>query len=110
MLILLFDLLSIFLISFCRHHSPAVTDGGRIAQAIFNRAGKQIVGQLFLFALFAVGILGDDLFLFYAFFCLLFQQGSEIPQRNEVDDISFSRVLLATAAGVVALLSIIPMQ
>jgi hypothetical protein len=86
------------------------TDGGRISQAVFNRAGKQIVGQIFLLALFAVGLLGDDLFLFYGFFCTFFQQGSEIPQRNEVDDISFSRVLFATAVGVVALLSIIPMQ
>jgi hypothetical protein len=77
---------------------------------VFNRAGKQIVGQIFLLALFAVGLLGDDLFLFYGFFCAFFQQGSEIPQRNEVDDVSFSRVLVATAAGVVALLSIIPMQ
>jgi hypothetical protein len=68
------------------------------------------VGQIFLLALFAVGLLGDDLFLFYGFFCAFFQQGSEIPQRNEVDDVSFERVLFATAAGVVALLSIIPMQ
>lgn len=86
------------------------TDGGRISQAVFNRAGKQIVGQIFLLTLFAVGLFGNDLFLFYGFFCAFFQQGSEIPQRNEVDDVSFARVLFATAAGVVALLSIIPMQ
>ena len=82
-----------------------------MAQAVFNRAGKGIVGQLFLLGMLGVGIFGgDDLFLFYAFFCLFFQQGSEIPQRNEVDDIDFSRVLLATAVGVVTLLTLIPMQ
>lgn len=92
----------------CR--TKTATDGGRVSQAVFNRAGKQIVGQIFLLTLFAVGVLGDDLFLFYAFFCSFFSQGSEIPQRNEVDDVSFTRVLFATAVGVVALLSIIPMQ
>jgi len=87
-----------------------VTDGGRICQAVFNRAGKQLIGQFFLLGLFLVGILGDDLFLSYALFCSFFQQGSEIPQRNEVDDISFNRVLLAIAMGIMCLLSIIPMQ
>lgn len=87
------------------------TDGGRMGQALFNRAGKGIIGQIALFALLGVGFLGnDDLFLFYFLFCSLFQQGSEIPLRNEVDEISFSRVLVATGLGVVALLSLIPMQ
>jgi membrane-associated protease RseP (regulator of RpoE activity) len=88
------------------------TDGGRMGQALFNRAGKGIIGQIALFALLGVGFLGNDgdLFLFYFLFCSLFQQGSEIPLRNEVDEISFSRVLVATGLGVVALLSLIPMQ
>mmetsp|Transcript_14325 Transcript_14325/g.21139 ORF Transcript_14325/g.21139 Transcript_14325/m.21139 type:complete len:749 (+) Transcript_14325:320-2566(+) len=87
-----------------------VTDGGRMSQAAFGRFGKQVIGQLVLLGSFIIGILGNDLFLFYAFFCLFFQQGTEIPQRNEVDDISFDRVLLGIAAGVLCLLTIIPMQ
>ena len=86
------------------------TDGGRMSQAVFNRAGKGVIGQFTLLVLLGLGLLGDDLFLFYFFYCSLFQQGNEIPLRNEVDDISFARVLLATGLGVVSLLTLIPMQ
>ena len=75
---------------------------------LFSRGAKMVVSQLFLFLLLAFGLFGSDLFLFYFSFLIFFQQGNEIPARNEVDEISFSRVLLATFAGVVALLALIP--
>lgn len=84
------------------------SDGGRISLTLFSRGGKIVVGQVFLFLLLICGIVGSDLFLFYFSFLVFFQRGNEIPARNEVDDISFSRVLLATFAGVVALLALIP--
>jgi membrane-associated protease RseP (regulator of RpoE activity) len=87
-----------------------VTDGGRIAQAVFGREGKGFVGQVSLLALLGVGFFGDDLFLFYALFCLIFQLGTEIPIRNEVDSVSFVRVMFATGLGIVTLLSLIPIQ
>lgn len=77
---------------------------------LFSRGGKLVVSQLFLVFLFAFGLFGSDLFLFYFSFLIFFQQGNEIPARNEVDDVSFSRVLLATAAGVLSLLALTPIQ
>lgn len=77
---------------------------------LFSRGAKIVVSQLFLVLLFAFGLFGSDLFLFYFSFLIFFQQGNEIPARNEVDEISFSRVLLATVAGVISLLALIPIS
>ena len=85
------------------------TDGGRVALALFGRSGSQAAGFFALIALFFQGIFSSDLLLFYFAF-MTFQSESEIPCRNEVDDIDFSRVLLSTFAGVLVLLSIIPMD
>ena len=88
----------------------AATDGGRITQALFGRGVKSFIGNVFLFTVFLVGIMGSDLFLFYFSFLIAFQTGNEIPARNEVDDISFARVLIATATTVLAILTLIPFQ
>lgn len=79
-------------------------------QSVVGRLGKAFFGSSFLAALLVVGLLGDDLFLFYFFFCFLFQQGSEIPLRNEVDEVSYSRIVVGLGTAVLALLCIIPMQ
>jgi len=60
-------------------------------------------------ALLIQGLYGSDLLLFFFSFVVLFQGEMEIPQRNEVDDVDFSRVLLATGAGFLVLLTLIPM-
>lgn len=86
------------------------TDGGRVALALFGRSGSQAAGFFALIALFFQGIFSSDLLLFYFAFMTFFQSEGEIPCRNEVDDIDFSRVLLSTFAGVLVLLSIIPMN
>ena len=78
--------------------------------ALFGRGAKQIIGNLFLFALLFTGVLASDLFLFYFAFVIAFQTGNEIPARNEVDDISFARVIVATLAYGVAFLSLVPFQ
>jgi hypothetical protein len=88
----------------------AATDGGRISMTLFSRGAKIVVGQLFYILLLAAGLVGSDLFLLYFSFLVFFQRGNEIPARNEVDDISFSRVLLATFAGVITLLTLIPIS
>lgn len=77
---------------------------------LFSRGAKIVVSQLFLVVLFVFGLFGSDLFLFYFSFLIFFQQGNEIPARNEVDEISFSRVLVATFAGVISLLALIPIS
>lgn len=85
------------------------TDGGRIALTLFGRSGTQLVSFLTFVFMFIQGILGSDLILFFFSFVVFFQSELEIPQRNEVDDMDFSRVLLATATGVLVLLALIPM-
>lgn len=85
------------------------TDGGRIALTLFGRSGAQLVSFLTFVGMFIQGILGSDLILFFFSFVVFFQSELEIPQRNEVDDMDFSRVLLATATGVLVLLTLIPM-
>lgn len=47
--------------------------------------------------------------LFYFAFIVFFQSELEIPMRNEVDDVDFSRVVLVTFAGFLTLLTLIPM-
>lgn len=77
---------------------------------LFGRGLKLVIGQIFLIVMFALGLGGSDLFLFYFSFVVFFQNGNEIPARNEYDEVSFGRVLLATAVGVVTLLTLIPMS
>lgn len=86
------------------------TDGGRISQALFGRSGSQAVTFASLAALAILGFTSSDLLLFYFAFIAFFQSELEIPQRNEVDDVEFSRVLVAGFAGFLMLLTLIPMQ
>jgi membrane-associated protease RseP (regulator of RpoE activity)/protein-arginine kinase activator protein McsA len=85
------------------------TDGGRIATSLFGRSGTQLVSLITFIGMFLLGLSGSDLILFYFSYVVFFQSELEIPQRNEVDDIDFSRVLIATTTGVLVLLTLIPM-
>jgi uncharacterized membrane protein YcaP (DUF421 family) len=86
------------------------TDGGRIVQSIFGRPAKQSIGFAALVALLVLGISGSTIFLSYFAFVVAFQLGSEVPERNEYDSVSFERVLLMTATFVMALLTLNPFQ
>jgi hypothetical protein len=77
---------------------------------LFRRGAKLLIGNIFLTALFVVGILGSDLFLFYFGFITLFQTGNEIAAKNEVDKVDFSRVIMAIAAYVLMVLTLTPFQ
>lgn len=81
-----------------------------MAQSLFGRGAKLVVGNVFLLATLVIGIGGSDLFLFYFAFCAAFQTGNEIPARNEVDDADVSRIFVAVAAYLVAALALIPLQ
>jgi hypothetical protein len=87
----------------------AGTDGGRISLTLFGRSGTQFVGFITLVGMFLQGVFGSDLILFFFSFVIFFQSELEIPQRNEVDDMDYSRALLATATGFLVLLTVIPM-
>ena len=77
--------------------------------ALFGRSGTQLVSFITYVGIFLAGIVGSDLLLFFFSYLIFFQSELEIPQQNEVDDMDFSRVLLATATGVLVLLTLIPM-
>jgi len=81
-----------------------------VSMALFGRQNKQAIGGLAFLAILFFGVQGSDLFLFYFAFCLAFQKGNEIPCRNEVDQIDFSRVIVSTVAYFLALLALIPFQ
>jgi hypothetical protein len=80
------------------------TNGGRMAQTLFGRGAKLLVGNLFLLAILSIGIGGSDLFLFYFALCIAFQTGNESFSRNEVDMIDFSRIFVAITAYLLAAL------
>ena len=76
---------------------------------LFGRSGTQLVGLIALIVLIVAGFANSDFFLFYFSYLAFFQSELEIPQRNEVDEVDFSRVLLATATGVFVVLTLVPM-
>jgi len=84
-------------------------DGGRIAMTLFGRSGAQVVSILGYLLILFEGLMGSDLLLSFFTYVIFFQSELEIAQRNEVDDMDFSRVLLATATGMLVLLTLIPM-
>lgn len=86
------------------------TDGGRVSLALFGRSGAQVIGLLSSGALLVYGLFNSDLLLFFFSFVVFFQSELEIPCRNEVDDIDFSRVILSTIAGILVVLSLTPMN
>lgn len=105
----------LLLTKFCNLHlfilkSTKATDGGRIGLALFGRPAKLVVGNLFLFTLLLTGLLGSDLFLFYFSFVIAFQTGNEIACRDETENISFPRVIVAILAYCLAFLSLVPFQ
>ena len=85
------------------------TDGGRISMALFGRSGSQAVTFGALASLFILGITQSDLLLFYFTFIVFFQSELEIPMRNEVDDVPVPSVAVASFAGFLMLLTLIPM-
>lgn len=78
--------------------------------ALFSRVDKNVIGSLTLLGLLYFGLFGSDLFLFYFSFVIAFQTGNEVPARNEVDDVGFSRVIVAIIAYALAFLSLAPFQ
>eukprot|EP00573_Skeletonema_grethae_P010326 CAMPEP_0201694074 /NCGR_PEP_ID=MMETSP0578-20130828/6458_1 /ASSEMBLY_ACC=CAM_ASM_000663 /TAXON_ID=267565 /ORGANISM="Skeletonema grethea, Strain CCMP 1804" /LENGTH=896 /DNA_ID=CAMNT_0048179701 /DNA_START=23 /DNA_END=2713 /DNA_ORIENTATION=- len=87
------------------------TDGGRVSMAIFGRSGSQGVTFASLLLMFALGFSGEsDLLLFYFGFVVFAQSELEIPMRNEIDDVDFSRVFVAGVALFLTILTLIPMQ
>lgn len=78
--------------------------------SLFGREAKPYVGGIFLLVTLFIGLTGSDLFLFYFSFLVAFQTGNEIPSRNEVDEVGFSRVLVAITAWCLALLTLVPFQ
>lgn len=67
------------------------------------------MSALALLAIFIQGIMGSDILLFYFSYVIFFESELELPPKNEVDEISFPRVLLAISSMMLLLLTLIPM-
>lgn len=85
------------------------TDGGRISMSLFGRSGSQGLTLFSLAVLFVVGLSGSDLLFFYFGFVVLAQLELEIPLKNEIDEVGLAGVLLASMAGFLAILALVPM-
>ncbi len=73
------------------------TDGGRICTTVFGRSFSRIVQGTAILMLVSAGFFGVDranTLLCHAIFCQCFQNESEIPCRNEVDELDPIRGLV----------------
>ena len=91
--------------SLCSQH--IVTNTSLVA--LFGRSGCQAVSFASLAFLFILGITQSDLLLFYFAFIIFFQSELEIPIRNEVDGVPLTSAVIASFAGFLMLLTLIPM-
>jgi len=78
-----------------------------MAQAFLGRENKVNVGSLVQLSLFALGVLGSDLFLFYFAFLQL-QTGNETLCRNEVDEPGNLAKAVASLTWILALVALLP--
>lgn len=79
---------------------------------MFGRRGAFVVKLFTTLILTTAGLIGLDnvnILLAYAVFTLVWQRELESPIRNEVDELDFSRGLLATASAIMVGLVLIPM-
>ena len=89
------------------------TDGGRLSQALFGRALSRFIQLLTIATLFITNLAGYDsynIFIYYVLvYIYLFQQNeTEIPCKNEVDDVDLGRGLFAICMGLFVALCLIP--
>jgi hypothetical protein len=88
------------------------TDGGRICTTFFGRSFSRIVQGTAILMLVLAGFFGADranTLLCYAIFCQCFQNESEIPCRNEVDELDTLRGLVAIGLSVIMVLTLTPL-
>ena len=90
----------------------ADTDGGRISLAMFGRRGAFVTKLFTTLLLTVAGLFGLDennVLLAYVLYTLVWQRSLETPMRNEVDEIDFSRGLVAITGALLVGLVLIPM-
>ena len=88
------------------------TDGGRISLAFFGRSFSRAVQGTALLGLIVAGFLGADqadILLTYAVYCQLWQKETEIPCRNEVDELDTVRGFIAIGASLIVFLTLTPL-
>lgn len=87
------------------------TDGGRISLTVFGRPLSKLIQSFVTFFLLGIGFFGLDesnLFLTYVIFVVFTQRESEIPCKNEADELDFGRVCVSIAAAVLVTLALTP--
>ena len=88
------------------------TDGGRISIAFFGRSFSRAVQGTTLLGLVIAGLFGADqvdILLTYAVYCQIWQKETEIPCRNEVDELDTVRGFIAIGASLIVFLTLTPL-
>ena len=88
------------------------TDGGRISLSLFGRSVSRVVRSFTIGLIVFCSFFGGDtvnLLLFYAIYAQIWQKESEIPCKNEIENVDDVRAVAAVATGVLVALSVIPM-
>lgn len=79
---------------------------------MFGRRGAFVVKLFTSLLLCVAGLFGLDkanVFLIYVLYVIIWQRELETPARNEVDELDFTRGLVAIAAALIVGLALIPM-
>ena len=71
------------------------TDGGRVATALFGRQAGSVITAFTLLCMFLLGLLGNDVALYYAAVAAVTQRDQEVPMMEEVEGVDDARALLS---------------
>ena len=85
------------------------TDGGRASLALFGRGDVALVQGAALLLSLLCGLFGSDTLLFYTVIVCFTQNDLEYPCREEITEVSTSRVLTYLGLSVVAALALFPL-
>lgn len=89
------------------------TDGGRVSMSLFGRSISRVVRTttigIIVFSSFF--LLGNEMnvLLFYTIFAQIWQRESDIPCKNEIENVDDVRGIIALVTGLLVALSVIPM-
>ena len=85
------------------------TDGGRVATALFGRQAGSVITAFTLLVMFSLGLLGNDVALFYAAVAAVTQRDQEVPMMEEVEGVDDARAVIGILGAVVVALGVLPL-
>ncbi len=88
------------------------TDGGRVALSLFGRSISRVVRTGTIGLIVISSFFGGDnmnILLFYTIYAQIWQRESEIPSKNEIENVDDIRAITAFVTGLLVALTVIPM-